>query len=68
MNKCLEDCIRRRSIALWEHDGRPEGRDADYLRRARVEIEEELRAAFDGKDNGFVPPRLDISQRPVRHA
>lgn len=33
-----EEAIRRRAYALWEADGRPEGRDDDYWHRAEREL------------------------------
>lgn len=66
-NKQLEECISARSHAIWEREGRPSGHENDYLERARAEIEREMHAALEGRNNDFVPPRLHISQRPVRH-
>lgn len=40
-----EDCIRRRAYRIWEAEGRPPGRFEDHWRRARCEIESELRRA-----------------------
>jgi len=34
----LERTIRERAYALWETDGRPEGRELDYWRQAEQEI------------------------------
>lgn len=34
----VEDRIRRRAYALWEQEGRPDGRDADHWALAREEI------------------------------
>lgn len=66
-SKQLDDCISARSHALWEREGRPSGLESEYWERARVEIEREMRAALEGADTDFVPPRLHISQPPVRH-
>lgn len=63
----LDEWIRARSYAIWESEGRPEGHESEYWKRAAAEIEEQLRAAFEGECTDFVPPRLRISQRPVRH-
>jgi hypothetical protein len=30
--------IRQRAYELWEHDGRPEGREVDYWLRAEAEL------------------------------
>ncbi len=63
----LDEWIRARSYAIWEREGHLEGHEEEYWQRATLEIEEQLRAAFDGECKDFVPPRLTISQRPVRH-
>jgi len=37
----LEDrelAVRERAYAIWEHDGRPEGRNLDHWLQAEVEI------------------------------
>lgn len=67
ISKKLAECISARSILIWEREGRPEGLESEIWERARLEIEDELRAALDGQA-GFVPPRLEISMRPKRHA
>ena len=36
-----EDRIRRRAHAIWEHEGRPEGREQEHWAQARQEIEAE---------------------------
>ncbi len=33
-----EAAIRERAHALWEQDGRPEGRDTEYWMRAKVVV------------------------------
>jgi hypothetical protein len=40
-NQDLETRIRERAYALWEKDGRPEGRAAEYWEQARRFIETE---------------------------
>jgi hypothetical protein len=40
-----EDQIRERAYALWELDGRPEGRSEDYWQQARQEFEAGSREA-----------------------
>jgi hypothetical protein len=37
----IEDRVRERAYALWEKDGRPEGRSDEYWQRARSEVEAE---------------------------
>jgi hypothetical protein len=34
----LRERIRRRAYALWEQEGRPEGRADEYWRRAEAEV------------------------------
>lgn len=40
MAENLEQRIRERAHALWEKEGRPQGRDQDHWRQARREMEE----------------------------
>lgn len=46
----LEDRIRRRAYHLWEDDGKPHGRDAEFWERAR-----ELIAIEDNPNAGQLP-------------
>ena len=39
--KSIEDRVRERAYALWEQDGRRNGRSDDYWRQARSEVEAE---------------------------
>jgi hypothetical protein len=39
--KSIEDRVRERAYALWEKDGRPDGRSDEYWRQARSEVEAE---------------------------
>jgi hypothetical protein len=38
----IEDRIRLRAYQIWEHEGRPEGREHDHWERAVREIEAEM--------------------------
>jgi hypothetical protein len=38
MENDKEDLIRRRAYAIWEKEGRPEGRHDDHWRRANAEM------------------------------
>lgn len=38
-----EQAIRERAYALWEKEGSPEGRDAEFWERARLIVEAERR-------------------------
>lgn len=38
----VEEVIRQRAYYLWEHEGRPEGREAEHWHRARAEVHHEL--------------------------
>ncbi len=66
--KQVEDCISERSHALWEREGRKPGREEEYRKRARIEIEHELRLALEGYSTAFVPPQLSISLPPIRRS
>jgi Protein of unknown function (DUF2934) len=39
--KTIEDRVRERAYALWERDGRREGRSDEYWQQARAEVEAE---------------------------
>lgn len=39
MNDDTENNIRERAYALWEKEGSPEGRDAEFWERARLIVE-----------------------------
>ena len=39
--KTIEDRVRERAYALWERDGRPEGRSDEYWQLARSEVQAE---------------------------
>jgi hypothetical protein len=43
-----EERVRVLAHALWEHDGSPEGQDADYWLRAEKMIDAELDPAAPG--------------------
>lgn len=38
MNAPDEDSIRRRAYAIWEREGRPDGRDRDHWLQAQWEL------------------------------
>jgi Protein of unknown function (DUF2934) len=38
MDEELKRSIRERAYALWEADGRPEGRELEYWRKAEEEV------------------------------
>jgi hypothetical protein len=66
-----EEKIRARSYAIWDADGRPEGRCEEYWYRAIAELEAELMCAWLTKaeqrdKTEFVMPRLPISQPVCR--
>ncbi len=67
-----EEQIRLRSYALWEAEGRQEGRCEEYWLRALAELHEELErswlVALEERENmELVMPRLPISKAPYRH-
>jgi hypothetical protein len=39
--KTIEDRVRERAYALWERNGRREGRSDEYWQQARAEVEAE---------------------------
>jgi hypothetical protein len=45
-----EQAIRERAYAIWEEEGRPEGRHLDHWLRAEVEV------GYAGKEPGSAPP------------
>ena len=47
--KAIEDRVRERAYALWEKDGRPDGRSDEYWQQARSEGEAEK--AEPGKES-----------------
>ncbi len=64
-----EDRIRRRAHAIWEREGRPEGRHQEHWEQARREIEaEEGAAAPDASPRpaavGGAPPRTERAPEP----
>ena len=63
----LDNYISARSYELWEREGRESGRAEEYWDRARLEIEDEIRAAIEGRTTQVVLPHLPISQRPIRY-
>ncbi len=67
-----EDQVRARSYALWEAEGRQNGRSEEYWLRALAELQMELErswlVALEERENTeLVMPRLPISARPYRH-
>ncbi len=51
MSRSKDDCINPRAYALWEAEGRPEGRGGDWQQAARKYRRLELtRASVDGSD------------------
>ena len=61
------EMIRARSYAIWEREGRQQGRDEAYWLRAEAEIEAECRAVIEGENPHMVLPLPRISRRPLRH-
>ena len=41
-----EERVRQRAYALWEMEGRPEGRADEYWHRARELIDDETRSGY----------------------
>jgi hypothetical protein len=63
-----EDAIRRRSYAIWEREGRPEGKAIEHWTRARTELEFELNSALSAPTDWSITvmPRVPISSPPTR--
>ncbi|AJD44640.1 DUF2934 domain-containing protein [Rhizobium sp. SEMIA 4085] len=56
-----EDEVRRRAHAIWEREGRPEGRQEDHWIQAKGEIEREA-----GEIEGDDLPSLDALREAAR--
>jgi len=58
MSESREQAVRERAYALWEQDGRPEGRSVAHWSQAEAEI---------GAEQSAVPPnRASIVKSPRR--
>ena len=71
-HQITEEQIRHRAYAIWEADGRQEGRCCEYWQRARCELIEEFLLSCDlplaeEERTDFVMPRPAISTPPRRH-
>jgi hypothetical protein len=68
-NKSLEEKLRIEAYHLWEADGRPEGRSAEYWEKARVLLEQELATVIPSHDandaNEFAkqPPKKTVKAK-----
>jgi hypothetical protein len=62
-----EETIRFRSYAIWQREGRPDGKDVEHWLRAIEELAREQRAALQVRRcETVVVPRVKISLRPAR--
>jgi hypothetical protein len=63
-----EEAIRQRSYAIWEREGRPQGKAMEHWLRAKTELELELGGALSGPTDWAVTvmPRVPISCPPTR--
>jgi len=52
MSRCKDDWINQRAYALWEAEGRPDGRSGEHWQQATREYQqlELTRASADGSD------------------
>jgi hypothetical protein len=57
-----EEQIKELAYAIWEQEGRPEGKDLDYYFRAKQMLEE--REAASPPDNELPIPPTSILQSP----
>jgi hypothetical protein len=58
MNTHNQDRIRDRAYALWEADGRPDGRDGEHWTRAERELSEEAGLDLSEEDSEVKRPPL----------
>jgi hypothetical protein len=58
MDEDVRERIRRRAHEIWEQEGRPEGRDDEFWRRAETEIRMETQSDA-GAGETSVPPGSD---------
>jgi Protein of unknown function (DUF2934) len=51
-NSTIEDRVRERAYALWEKDGRPDGRSDQYWQQARSEVNtEDAKSSSESSDD-----------------
>ena len=62
--KTIEDRVRDRAYALWEKNGRPDGRSDEYWQQARSELED-ARAKGVPMGRRNANHRLPVLKRPV---
>jgi Protein of unknown function (DUF2934) len=68
-NKSLEEKLRIEAYHLWEADGRPEGRSAEYWEKARVLLEQKLATvippheANDADEFARQPPKKTVKAK-----
>jgi len=68
-NKSLEEKLRIEAYHLWEADGRPEGRSAEYWEKARVLLEQKLATvippheANDADEFAKQPPKKTVKAK-----
>lgn len=67
-----EEQVRARSYALWDAEGRPDGRSEEYWFRALADLEKELVRSWlfaleERETCEMVMPRPPISQPVRRH-
>lgn len=63
-----DEAIRQRSYAIWEREGRPDGKAMDHWLRAKVELELETGGGLSPSIDWTVTvmPRVPISCPPTR--
>ena len=68
MNMISDEAIRRRSYAIWEQEGRPDGKAMEHWLRAKTELELESGGALSRSTDWTVTvmPRVPISCPPTR--
>jgi hypothetical protein len=63
--KTIEARVRARAYALWEKDGRPDGRSDEYWQQARSEVEAEEAAIGNERPGDATEKREPAPKRPV---
>ena len=61
MDSSTEQHIRERAYALWEKEGSPEGRDAEFWERARLMVEAESAPPSTGRPHSAADRDVDVA-------
>lgn len=61
MDNGNEQLIRERAYALWEKEGSPDGRDAEFWERARLMVEADAAPASAGSPASASDRAVDVA-------